>query len=543
MSTASAAEGFDQDWLVIGSGFGGSVSALRLAEKGYRVAVLEAGRRFADDELPTSAWQLRRFLWAPKLGLQGILRITRLRHINILSGTGVGGGSLVYAATLYRAPRAFFEHPQWRDLADWQRLLAPHYDTAERMLGVGDVPFESPADGWLRQIGESLGCEQTFQHTRVGIFFGEPGRTVPDPFFDGEGPARTGCTRCGSCMLGCPTGAKNTLVRNYLHLAERRGASVLALRRAVDVRPAGAPDGRDGYLVTHERTGAWLRHDRRTLRVRGVVIAAGALGTNELLAHCKLAGSLPGLSERLGALVRTNSESMLAVTMPRGTDVTHSVSITGSIFPDEQTHVEALTLGPEMDAFVLNYGPLVGAGNRLTRPLRGLARVFRHPVASLGHLVRPRGWSRRTLLVGLMQTADNALRFVARRTRLGRGVKIDTQQDERNPLPTFYPLANRIAEWLAQRTGGVARSTLADVMFNVPTTAHILGGAVIGADAGSGVVNARQEAFGYRNLLVCDGSVVPANPGVNPSLTITAMAELAMTHVPRKAAPTEEMKT
>ncbi|MDM4764777.1 GMC family oxidoreductase [Pelomonas sp. SE-A7] len=526
---------FDLDWLAIGSGFGGSVSALRLAEKGYRVAVLEQGRRFADGELPKSAWQLRRFLWAPKLGLQGILRITRLRDVNILSGAGVGGGSLVYAATLYRAPRDYFQHPQWRDLADWESLLGPHYDTAERMLGVTEVPFDSPAEHWLKQIGTELGCADTYRRTRVGIFFGEAGRTIADPFFAGEGPQRTGCTRCGSCMLGCPVGAKNTLVRNYLHLAERRGVAVHALRRVVDVRPLGAADGSDGYLVTHERSGAWgWRRDRQTLRVRGVVFAAGALGTNELLARCKLAGSLPQLSDRLGELVRTNSETMLAVTMPGDAALDRSVSITGSLFPDAQTHIEAVTLGPAMDAFAFNYGPLVGAGTRLTRPLQGLVRTLRRPLASIGHLLWPWRWSRRTLLVGLMQTSDNAIRFVARRRWLGGGVRLDSSQDADRPLPSFYPLANRMAEWLARRSGGVARSTLADTLFNVPTTAHILGGAVIGRDAASGVVDARQRVFGYRNLLVCDGSVVPANPGVNPSLTIAAMTELAISHLPTK---------
>jgi cholesterol oxidase len=530
----TSAEGFDVDWLVIGSGFGGSVSALRLAEKGYSVSVLEAGRRFADHELPKNAWQVGRFLWAPKLGLKGVLRITRLRDINILSGAGVGGGSLVYAATLYRAPTEYFQHPQWRDLADWEQQLAPHYDTAERMLGASTVPFDSAADGWLKEIGVHLGCADTFQRTRVGIYFGEAGRTVDDPFFGGQGPKRTGCTRCGSCMLGCPIGAKNTLVRNYLYLAERSGVQVQALRRVIDVRPIGAADGSQGYEVTHERTGTWWRRDRRTTRVRGVVFSAGALGTNELLARCKLAGSLPQLSARLGELVRTNSETMLAVTMPGDPKLTDSVSITGSIFPGADTHIEAVTLGPDMDAFAYNYGPLVGAGNRVTRPLKGLVRALVHPLASMGHLLWPRGWSRRTLLVGLMQTADNAIRFIATRRRFGDGVKLDSQQDLQHPLPTFYPIANRMAVWLAKRTGGVARSTLPDMLFNVPTTAHLLGGVVIGHSAAQGVVNARQEVFGYRNLLVCDGSVVPANPGVNPSLTITAMTELAMTHVPRK---------
>ena len=290
----------DFDWIVIGSGFGGSVSALRLAEKGFSVAVLECGRRFRDDELPTSAWQLSRHFWAPKLGLKGILRFTPFKDIFVLSGSAVGGGSIVYAATLYRAPPAYFQHPQWRDLDDWEARLAPHYATAERMLGVAAPPFDSASDRMLKELGEHLGCANTFQKARVGIYFGEPRKQVADPYFAGEGPDRTGCHRCGSCMMGCPYGAKNTLPRNYLHLAEKMGVRIEAERTVTDVAPLGAPDGADGYVVTHERTGAWFARDRRTLTARGVVVAAGALGTNELLARCRHNGSLPRLSRKIG---------------------------------------------------------------------------------------------------------------------------------------------------------------------------------------------------------------------------------------------------
>lgn len=528
------ATAFDYDWLVIGSGFGGSVSALRLTEKGYRVAVLECGRRFRDEDLPRSAWQLRRMFWAPKLGLKGIWRLTAFRDVFILSGSAVGGGSLAYAATLYRAPRAYFQHPQWRDIADWEARLAPHYDTAERMLGVNQVPFDSEGDRLLKDIGEHLGCAQTFQKTRVGIYFGEPGKTVPDPYFNGEGPPRTGCHRCGACMMGCPYGAKNTLVRNYLYLAEKRGARVLPERMVTDVRPLGAADGSDGYVVTHERTGAWWRRDRRTVTARGVVFAAGALGTNRLLASCKHRGSLPTISTQLGELVRTNSETMLAVTLPEDRGVTHSVSITGSIFPDPQTHIELVTFGRNADAMSLLFALMTGSGNRLTRPLRGLAQVVRHPITFVRRLW-PVGWARRTVVLGLMQTLDNAIRFRAKRGLFG-GVRLSTAQDPSHPMPTFFPIANDMAGWLAKKTDGVAQSFLTEVLFNTPTTAHILGGAVIGKDADHGVVNSRQEVYGYRNLLVCDGAAVPANPGVNPSLTITAMAEAAMSEIPVRAA-------
>jgi cholesterol oxidase len=524
---------FDFDWIVIGSGFGGSVSALRLAEKDYKVAVLECGRRFRDEDLPRNYWQLRRMFWAPLLGLKGILRLSVFKDIFILSGSGVGGGSLAYAATLYRAPRAYFQHPQWRDLADWETRLAPHYDTAEHMLGVNEVPFDSEGDQLLKSIGQHLGCANTFKKTRVGIYFGTPAVTVPDPYFGGEGPSRTGCHRCGACMTGCRFGAKNTLVRNYLYFAEKRGVHIVPDRMVIDVRCLGAADGSDGYAVTHERTGAWWAKDRQTLTARGVIFAAGALGTNQLLASCKHGGSLPNISSRIGHLVRTNSETMTAVTMPQNDKTHQSVSITGSLFPDENTHVELVTFGENADAMSPLFALLTGKGSRLTRPFLAMGAALLHPLISVRRLW-PVGWSRRTVVLGLMQTLDNAIRFRAK-PRLFGGVRLATEQDAAKPIPTFFPLANDMAAWLAKTTGGVAQSFLFEALFNIPTTAHILGGAVIGADADHGVINARQQVFGYRNLLVCDGAAVPANPGVNPSLTITAMAEAAIAEVaPRR---------
>ena len=520
----------DYDWLVIGSGFGGSVSALRLSEKGYSVGVLECGRRFADAELPRSTWHLRRYFWAPRLGMRGIFRISIFRDVAIVSGAGVGGGSLGYANTLYRARRRFYEDPQWAGLADWESALAPHYDVAERMLGVVAYDEDDHADDLLREYAREIGVEDTYAKTRVGVFLSEPGRTVPDPYFGGAGPDRTGCLRCGRCMVGCPHGAKNTLVKNYLWLAERAGAEVLPERMVVDVRPLGAPDGSDGYEVVTERPGAWLRRRRQTFTAGGVVVAAGALGTNRLLATA----SLPRLSGRVGELVRTNSEAIVAVTLPPGApDITRRVAITGSIYPDPDTHVETVVYGEAGDSISALYTLLVGDGTRVTRPLKLLRAAGRHPLTFL-RLFDPRGWSRRTIIVLVMQTLDNAIALRARRT-LGGGVRLQTEQDPERPIPTYMPVANHFAQWLARRTGGVAQSSFMEALANVPSTAHILGGAAIGADPSSGVVDARQRAFGYENLLVCDGAAVPANVGVNPSLTITAMAEHAMSHVPPAA--------
>jgi cholesterol oxidase len=521
----------DYDWLVIGSGFGGSVSALRLAEKGYRVAVLEQGRRYRDEEYAETTWQLRRWLWAPFVGLRGIFRMTPFKDVFVVIGTAVGGGSTVYANTLYRASPAFFRNPQWHDMNDWAAALAPHYDTAERMLGVQEVPRESDGQRLLREMGREFGVEDTFRRTPVGVFFGKPGSTVPDPYFGGEGPERSGCTFCGACMVGCREGAKNTLLKNYLWFAEKRGAEILPEREVVDIRPIGAADGSDGYVVTTQRPGAWFRRERRSFTTRGIVLSAGALGTNRLLAHCKLGGSLPRISDRLGQLVRTNSESILAVKLPEGMSRPwNDVAISASIHPSHDTHIEFVTYGKRGDTMALLYTLLTGKGTRITRPLLWLGNVLRHPVRFLKTLW-PVGWSQRTVILLVMQTLDNAISFRARR-RLFGGVSLTTQQDPEKPNPTFIEAGNRAAEWLERRTGGCAQSMVLEAWANIPTTAHILGGAVIGRDASTGVVDADSRLFGYQNFLVCDGSTVPANPGVNPSLTITAMTEYAMSRVP-----------
>src|SRR5262245_3498653 len=521
----------DYDWLVIGSGFGGSVSALRLREKGYRVGVLECGRRFTDDDFPRSTWDLRRYFWAPRLGMRGIFRLSTFKDVAIVSGSGVGGGSLGYANTLYRARRRFYEDPQWAGLNDWETALAPHYDEAERMLGVVAYDEDDPADDLLREYAREIGVEDTYAKTRVGVLLdGLPGETIPDPFFDGAGPDRTACMRCGRCMIGCPHGAKNTLVKNYLWLAERAGAVVHPERLATSVRPLGAEDGSEGYEVTTEHPGAWFRRRRQTFTARGVVFAAGPLGTNKLLAACRLHGSLPRLSPRVGELVRTNSEAILAVTLPPGApDIQRRVAITGSIYPDPDTHIETVVYGDAADSMSALYTVLVGDGTRVTRPIKLLGAAARHPVTFL-KLLNPRGWSRRTIIVLVMQTLDNAIALEAKRTR--RGARLQTKQDPERPIPTFIPIANQFAEWLAKRTGGIAQTAFMEAFANIATTAHVLGGAVIGADPSTGVVDARQRVFGYENMLVCDGSAVPANVGVNPSLTITAMAEHAMTYVP-----------
>ena len=529
---------FDCDWAVIGSGFGGSVSSLRLAEKGHSVTVLECGRRFGDDDFASSTWDARRYWWMPRLGFKGIFRLSTFKDVSVVSGCGVGGGSLGYANTLYRGREAFYVDPQWAALsADWKAELAPFYDEAERMLGVVDVTVDDPADDLLHEFGRAIGVEKSYAKTRVGVYFGDgPGVDHPDPFFGGEGPPRTGCQFIGRCMVGCPVGAKNTLEKNYLWFAERRGVQIRPERTVVDIRPLGAGDGSEGYEIVHERSGALLRKDRQVMRARGVVVSAGALGTNLLLQRCKRSGSLR-VSDRLGELVRTNSEAILAVTLPDGAlegDMTKRVAISGSIYPDPDTHIETVSYGNDGDSIKFLYTLLVGDGTRVTRPLKWLAACLRHPLKA-AKMLWPFGWSRRTIILLVMQTLDNAIALRAKRRWTG-GLRLQTEQDPEKPNPTFIPVANECAEWIAERTGGIAQSSITEALMNIPTTAHILGGAVIADSPERGVVDSRQRLFGYENLLVCDGSVVPANIGVNPSLTITALAERAMTFVADSAA-------
>jgi cholesterol oxidase len=519
---------------VIGSGFGGSVSALRLAEKGYSVCVVECGRRFADDEFAESTWNLRRYFWSPRLGMRGVLRLTFFKDVFVASGSGVGGGSLGYANTLYRARSAFFRDPQWAELADWEPELKPHYDVAERMLGVTDYEGIGPADALLREYGEEIGVGDTFANTRVGVYFGEPGKQVDDPYFGGEGPPRSGCIRCGSCMVGCRHGAKNTLMKNYLWFAEKLGVEIVPERQVTELRPLGPPDGSGGYAVTSVRSGSWTGRDRRVTTARGVVVAAGALGSNQLLADCRRSGALPKLSDRLGHVVRTNSESVQAVTArDDDRDFAKSVAITSSIYPDPDTHIEVVTYGRGGDAMSRLFTTMTGEGTRLTRPLHWIGAMLRHPLKTL-RLLWPRKWSRRTVILLVMQTTDTAMRLVPKRRLLGRGVRLQTEQDPERPNPTWLPAAEKATKWFADKIGGTPQSGFTESTLNIPTTAHILGGAVIGPDPEHGVVDGGNRVYGYENLLVCDGSAIPANPGVNPSLTITAVAEHAMAAVPPK---------
>ncbi|HAM21127.1 MAG TPA: cholesterol oxidase [Actinobacteria bacterium] len=523
----------DYDVLIVGSGFGGSVSALRLVEKGYKVGVIEAGRRFEDADFAKTSWRLSRFLFAPKLGLQGIQRIHFLRDVIVLAGAGVGGGSLVYANTLYVPPAEFFNDKQWAHITDWQAELSPYYDQATRMLGVTQNPTMTPADVAMKETADEMGVGDTFKLTPVGVFFGnKAGESVPDPFFGGVGPQRTGCIECGECMTGCRHNAKNTLVKNYLGLAEGAGAEVLPLTTVRGIRQTGA-----NWAIDVERTGDLLGKNRRTLTADQVIMAAGTYNTQQLLHRMKDTGHLPRLSPTLGRLSRTNSESLIgavADTPPSkgGEDFTQGVAITSSFFPEPHTHIEPVRYGKGSNVMGL-------LGTILTDEEPGVPRwktwtraLAADPIAAAKSM-SVRGWSQRTVIALVMQTLDNSVTVSGTRGRILGRWRMTSRPGEGDPVPSWIPSANKAVRILAKKIKGVPMGNMGDIA-HASMTAHFVGGCVIGDSPATGVVDPYHRAYGYNGLHVVDGSTITANLGVNPSLTITAQAERALAMWPNK---------
>ena len=517
----------DFDVVIIGSGFGGSVAALRLTEKGYKVAVLEAGRRFSDKDFPKTSWRLSRFLFMPRLGLRGIQRIHVLPDVLVLAGAGVGGGSLVYANTLYKPPASYFKDKQWKDITDWDSELSPWYDQASRMLGVAQNPYFSPSDKAMKEVAEQMGVGHTFKLAPLGVYFGDGnGVKSKDPFFGGVGPDRDGCLQCGGCMTGCRHNAKNTLPKNYLGLAEKAGAQVFPEHTVI--KSEQLTDG--SWKVTARKSSAWLG-GRRTFTASQVVVAAGTYNTQKLLHKMKIDGTLPKLSDQLGKLSRTNSEALTGSIMPKGgTDFSKGSAITSSFFPDEHTHVEPVRYGKGSNFMGLLQTVMTDGTNIKDRRKQWLRQVITKPSLAL-KIMDVRKWSERTVVALIMQNVDSAITVRGKKGLFG--YRLTSKNDSLTPNATYIPAANEVARRIAENNGGIAGGHIGDLV-NAPFTAHFVGGCVIGESVATGVIDPYHRVYNYPTLHVVDGASVTANLGVNPSLTITAQAERAFSMWPNK---------
>ena len=527
-------DGAHFDFVVVGSGFGGSVSALRLAEKGYSVLVVEKGRRLTADDFPRTNWNLRRYFWFPLLGFRGLFKMTFFRYLTAFSGVGVGGGSLVYGNTLPIPPDAFFRAPSWAALADWKEELTPFYQLARKMLGVCTQPKETLSDRILRQVAADLGREDEFEFNPVAVFFGEPEVTVEDPFFDGEGPERTGCCFCGACMTGCRYGAKNSLDRNYLYLAERKGVRIQPDAEVTALRPRSE----GGYQIEATLHQGWLRHKSLTFTADRVVLAGGVLGTVDLLLQMRAdPNGLPNLSSRVGDNVRTNSEALIGAMSTRNDmDMTEGIAITSILRTDDHSHIEPFRFGSGSGFYRVLIFPHASDGTIPARIGYAIRNVLGHPLRWIKVMVWP-NWARYSLLLLYMRTHDTTMAMRRGRSLFtlftkGLCARISTGEPPRASMPE----ASKLAEMVADKVDGVTASLINETLLNVPSTAHILGGSCMGSSADEGVIDTHHRVFGYDGLYVCDGSAMSANPGVNPSLTITAMTERAMSLISPKNA-------
>lgn len=513
------------DVVIIGSGFGGSVAALRLVEKGYRVCVLEAGARFEDKDFPKTSWRLRKFLFAPRLGLNGIQRIHKLPDVFVLCGAGVGGGSLVYANTLYQPEDEYFQDPQWSDITDWKQELTPWYQVARRMLGVSTNPYFSNSDLAMKRVAEEMGVGETFKLAPLGIYFAEQeGVTNPDPYFGGAGPSRTSCINCGECMTGCRHNAKNTLVKNYLYFAEKHGAEIKANTTVTQIEKNG-----DKWQINTRKSASWLPISSQ-ITADQVIVAAGAFNTQRLLHRMKSKGIL-NLSDALGKLARTNSESLVGAIMPnRDIDFSKGAAITSSFFPNKNTHVEPVRYGKGSNSMGLLQTIMTSSDQPTDRTWQWLTAAFKNPTLIL-KILNVRKWSERSVIALVMQNLNSSVTTYEKSGLFGR--KLTSKNDTSTPNPTWIPEANEVAKRIAKNYGGIAAGNIGNLI-GAPFTAHFSGGCVIGKDKESGVIDPYHRVWDYPTLHILDGSTITANLGVNPSLTITAQAERALSFWPNK---------
>jgi cholesterol oxidase len=518
----------DYDYIIIGSGFGGSVSALRLSQKGYKVLVIEKGKWYKAKDFPKTNWNFKKWLWIPHLRFFGIMKLSIFRHIAIISGTGVGGGSLVYANTLPTPKTAFFNSGSWAELNDWENELKPHYDEALRMLGAVKNPKLFDGDLGLKKVAEDLNIKEKFNTTRVAIFFGKPNQKQKDPYFNGEGPERSGCNFCGACMTGCRHNAKNTLDKNYLHLAQKNGAEILAENEVYDVQPIGSSDGSQGYAVSI-RSSTKLFRKRKKISAGGVIFSGGVLGTVKLLLTLKKK-SLPHISDKLGEDIRSNNETLISVSGLK-TDKNYSKGIAiGSILDtDENSHLEICRYGEGSNAWKLVHLPYVTGSNVVSRLSKTVVKLLTHPIDYF-KVYFVNGWAKNTVTLLFMQTLDSTLKF--KQNALGR---MSSSVSTGNPPTPFIPESIQLVNSYSKAINGVSTSFALETLAGIPSTAHVLGGAVMGKDCATGVIDKDNKVFGYENMFVIDGAMISANPGVNPSLTITAIAERAIDRIQKKA--------
>ncbi|MEN8203540.1 MAG: GMC oxidoreductase [Bacteroidota bacterium] len=517
---------YDYDYIIVGSGFGGSVSALRLTEKGYKVLVIEKGKRWKKEEFPETNWNLKKWLWLPLLRFRGIFKITIMRHVGILSGVGVGGGSLTYCNTLPRPREPFFHSGSWAGIADWKAELEPHYTKAEHMLGATNNPGLYDSDVALKAVAERFGKTAEFEPTRVAVYFGEPEEEVPDPFFKGEGPRRAGCNHCGGCMTGCRYDAKNTLDKNYLYLAEKGGAEIWPEKKAIRVEAFENGSEGEYYRISLKDTSGWSKR-KTSLTAGAVILAGGVLGTVRLLMNMKKR-HLTRISRQLGEDIRTNNESLSLVhSRLKEKDFSKGVTI-GSIFPpDKDSHIEAVRYASGSGFWKLLGVPMVHGRTVVGRILKLFWRLLRHPRSWL-RIYFSRDFAKESVILLFMQHLDSTLRFK-------RGLFNLRSTLSRGPAPSAaMPLARELSETTAEEVKGSPFVMATEAVLGTPLTAHILGGCVIGKNSEEGVIDRDQKVFGYEKLYVCDGSAISANPGVNPALTITAMTERVMETIPDK---------
>lgn len=517
---------FDYDYIIIGSGFGGSVSALRLSEKGYKVLVIEKGKWFKSEDLPKTNWNLRKWLWLPTFKLFGIQNIALFKHATIINGIGVGGGSLVYANTLPKPKTPFFNHGSWAGLTNWETELAPFYETAWKMLGATENPYMGESDKQFQKLAAKIGQENSFRPTKVSIYFGEKDKTVADPYFNGEGPERTGCVLCGSCMTGCRHNAKNTLDKNYLHLAQKKGAKIIAEHEVVDVKPIKNPTGSDGYVVKFKKTAA-LFGKTQLVKTKSIIFSGGVLGTVPLLLKLKKT-SLPNLSPRIGEMVRTNNEALIMnVSLDKEKDMSDGIAIGSIVELDDNSHIEPVRYGNGSGFWRLSTFPMISEKNWFKRMFKLLILPLTDPIKWF-KVFFVNDFAKSTSIILFMQHLDSTLKF--KKGLFGMKSKLDKGE----PPSAFIPEAHKIAKKYSEQINGKSLVLSLETILGTPSTAHILGGAVMGKDKEHGVIDKNNKVFSYQNMYVCDGSFISANPGVNPALSITAIAERAMSKIPEK---------